>query len=67
MTHKPKTVERARVVYDGPSRPMVITDDKPPRIFSISEFINGRWESFDDEEVICEALTLGLTTGVPNR
>ena len=49
------------VVYDGPSRPMLATDDKPPRLFSISEFIDGKWQSFDDEDAICELIANAMS------
>ena len=49
------------VVHDGPSRPILMTDDKPPRMFSISEFQDGRWQSFDDEEELCEIVAAAVS------
>ena len=42
------------VEYDGPSRPILVSGDHPPRMFSVSEFINGRWQSFDGEVALLE-------------
>jgi hypothetical protein len=49
------------VVYDGPSRPMLMTDDKPPRFFSVSELVDGRWQSFDGEDSFCEVIAEAVT------
>jgi hypothetical protein len=46
--------------YDGPSRPILISDDQPPRMFSISEFIDGRWQSFEGEDDLCELIMEAL-------
>lgn len=35
-------------VYDGPSRPMIETDDG--RLLSISQFEGGRWNSYEQED-----------------
>lgn len=42
------------VVYDGPSRPILASDDRPSRLFSVSELIDGRWQSFGDEDALCD-------------
>lgn len=46
----------ASVRYDGPSRPIVVTTSTPPRMFSISEFVDGKWNPFEDEDLMCELL-----------
>lgn len=38
-----------RVVYDGPSRPMIETPNG--RLLSISEFRDGRWGSYENEKL----------------
>jgi hypothetical protein len=38
-----------RVVYDGPSRPMIETPDG--RLLSLSQFERGRWISYEQEDV----------------
>jgi hypothetical protein len=40
-----------RVIYDGPSRPMIETSDG--RLLSVSQFDNGRWQSYPQEEYDC--------------
>lgn len=47
-----------RVVYDGPSRPMIETPTG--RLLSISEFNNGRWTSYDREDSDCRVIVNAL-------
>lgn len=42
------------VEHDGPSRPIIFTPDK--RMLSISQWENGRWVSYEQEEADCQAL-----------
>jgi hypothetical protein len=49
------------VEYDGPSRPILVSDDRPPRMFSISEFIDGRFQTFDGEATLCEIIALAVS------
>lgn len=46
-----------KVGHDGPSRPII---EHGMRMFSINEFISGKWESFDDEEEISQAIVDAL-------
>lgn len=46
------------VVHDGPSRPMIQTPKG--RLLSISEFRDGRWGSYDDEEKDCNTIVQAL-------
>jgi hypothetical protein len=48
------------VVYDGPSRPILMSDH-PPRMFSISEFVDGRWQTFDGEDALCELIAASIS------
>lgn len=41
-------------VYDGPSRPMIETDDG--RLLSVSQFQSGRWESYQQEDSDIESI-----------
>lgn len=47
---------KLQVVYDGPSRPMLMTDDKPPRFFSVNELRDGKWQTFAGEDSFCEVI-----------
>lgn len=47
-----------KVVHDGPSRPMIETPQG--RLLSISQFEDGRWNSYDKEESDCKAIVNGL-------
>lgn len=39
------------VAHDGPSRPIIFTPDK--RMLSLSQWENGRWVSYEQEESDC--------------
>lgn len=47
-----------KVVYDGPSRPMIETPTG--RLLSISEFSNGRWVSYEREDRDCRTIVDAL-------
>lgn len=47
-----------KVVYDGPSRPMIETPTG--RLLSLSEFSNGRWISYDNENRDCRTIVDAL-------
>ena len=48
------TTKKWTVGYDGPSRPIIL--GPKGSMYSISKFRDGRWGSFDGEEVICQYL-----------
>lgn len=47
-----------KVVHDGPSRPMIETPQG--RLLSISQFDDGRWDSYDNEESDCRLIVDSL-------
>lgn len=47
-----------KVVYDGPSRPMIETPTG--RLLSINEFYNGQWISGEREVKDCETIVNSL-------
>lgn len=53
-----------KVVYDGPSRPMIETPRA--RLLSISEFRNGRWVSGESEVKDCETIVTALNWVLEN-
>lgn len=53
-----------KVVYDGPSRPMIETPTG--RLLSISEFHDGRWGSYENEDKDCNLIVEALNWVILN-
>lgn len=53
-----------KVVYDGPSRPIIETPTG--RLLSISEFQNGRWGSYVNEDKDCRVIVEALNWVILN-
>lgn len=47
-----------QVLYDGPSRPIIQTPTG--RWLSLSEFNNGKWDSYEREDKDCHAIVDAL-------
>lgn len=46
------------VVYDGASRPMIQTPNG--RLLSVSQFHNGKWQSYEREDSDCQVIVSAL-------
>lgn len=57
-------MELFAVVYDGASRPMIQTPMK--RLLSISEFNNGRWGPYEQEDQDCHTIVEALNWVIVN-
>lgn len=53
-----------KVVYDGPSRPMIQTPNG--RLLSVSEFRYGRWGSYENEDKDCRTIVEALNWVIVN-